>query len=135
MHTSTSTPVTACTVRVVRPNLTSLSGGGVVLPAIRLTHPRVYVVPAPFPVPGDDLSGDLDAPEPLQALVAVHRRDVEPHRTAVVPAHRATEHRQGDEDVRPPCLVQGQALGVCAVEGGEVDGGGPVEHAGGVEQI
>src|SRR3954447_7180895 len=54
-----------------------------VVATIRATDPAVDVVPELFPVAGDDFAREFDAVEPLDRLVAVHRRDIEPHGTAV----------------------------------------------------
>src|SRR5680860_1215545 len=77
--------LTQCRLRSTRSKrgiMPRRSGLGVVS-AIGPPHPRVVGVPASFPVPGFDTVGDLDLIEPLDRLVAVHRRDVEPYRPAV----------------------------------------------------
>ena len=81
--------------------------------------PAVDVVAVLLPVAGDDAGGDLDAVEPLERLVAVHRSDVEAHGPAVVTGHRGAEHLVGDDHVGPPGLVEREALGVGPVEGVE----------------
>src|ERR1700730_3663903 len=51
--------------------------------AVRIPAPSGARVAAILPVPGHALPDPLDGLEPLQRLVAVHRRDVHPHGTTV----------------------------------------------------
>src|SRR5262245_21798791 len=80
---------------------TAPASGGVVVAAIGPSHPSVDVVAVVLPVPGLDLLRRFDRVEPLDRLVAVHRRDVEPHRAAVLGRDVATLHLVGDDDVLP----------------------------------
>src|SRR6266540_3623575 len=84
---SISTPnraaVVQCAPRSTRSKRGITASRCVVVPVVRAPDPRVDVVAAFLPVAGDDLIGHLDPVEPLDGLVSVHRRDVEPHRTAV----------------------------------------------------
>ena len=67
--------------------------GGIVVPSVGAADPAVDVVAAHFPVALFDVLGELDAVEPLQRLVAVHRRDVEAHRAAVHVGQRVALER------------------------------------------
>src|SRR4051794_16737422 len=62
--------------------------GGIVVTSFRTPDPAVDVVAAHFPVPGFHFLRQLDAVEPLARLVAVHRCDIEPHRSAVFVGQR-----------------------------------------------
>src|SRR3954466_8296510 len=119
MTTPIRAPVVRCTQRCAGTNLSSCSrarsGRVLVIASVRPSHPGVDVVAVLLPEPRLHLVDDLDAAEPLHRLVAVHRGDVEPHRTAVVAADRLAEHLQGDEDVGPTGLVEGEAVGVRTV--------------------
>src|SRR6476660_10518995 len=78
---------------IIRPasSGTPVSGALIELPPVGLADEPVDVVPTVLPVPRDHRVGDLDAGEPLDALVAVHRRDVEPHGSTVVMGDVAAE--------------------------------------------
>src|SRR4249919_2697499 len=76
---------------------TSTSGALIDAPPVGRADEPVDVVPPLLPVALDDVVGHLDPGEPLDALVAVHRGDVEAHRAAVVMGDVAAEHRQGDD--------------------------------------
>src|SRR3954471_22308159 len=127
MQTIMSVPVRPWTQRELRLNRStarpasegaSTSGALIDAPAVGGADEAVDVVPTVLPVARDHLVGDLDPGEPLDALVAVHRRDVEPHRTSVVVRDVTTEHLQGDDDVGRPPRAGGRAGGVGAGEGG-----------------
>src|SRR3954452_13138916 len=62
--------------------------GGIVVTSVRTSDPTVDVVAAHFPVTGFHFLRQLDAVEPLARLVAVHRCDIEPHRSAVFVGQR-----------------------------------------------
>src|SRR5947207_5027730 len=132
-----SAAVVQCAARSTRSKrwITSVSRR-VVVPVVRAADPRVDVVAAFFPVAGDDLIGHLDPVEPLDGLVAVHRRDVEPHRTTVGVRQLLAFELVGNEHVVAASLLQGEALGVRPVERLEAQRlrarlhAGPVEHVG-----
>src|SRR4029077_2043551 len=87
--------VTQCVARSTRSNRrirgsaatrrasATLRSGGIVVPSVGAADPAVDVVAAHFPVALLDILRELDAVEPLQRLVPVHRCDVEAHRSAV----------------------------------------------------
>src|SRR5687767_3093594 len=66
-----------------RTTVGAASGGGVVGAAIAGSHPGVDVVAPLLPEPGHDRVHDLDAAQPLDRLVAVHRGHQQPDRPAV----------------------------------------------------
>ena len=107
---------------------------GIVAP-VAAPDPAVDVVPVLFPVSRNHLVDDLDRVEPLARLVAVHRRDVEPGRTAVIARERLALHVVRDDDVVAARLVERQALGVLAVERREAQRFAVRLHAGAVEQV
>src|SRR5580658_8063833 len=76
--------------------------------------PPVHGITLVLPETGHDLVRDLDGAEPLDRLVAVHRRHVEADRPAVLGGDRAAEHAVGDDHVGQLRLVEGEALGVDA---------------------
>src|SRR3954447_4517046 len=73
---------------------TAASGALIDLSPVGPADEPVDVVAAVLPVARDDSVGDLDPGEPLDALVAVHRRDVEPHGSPVVVRDVVAEHRE-----------------------------------------
>src|SRR4051794_25500216 len=100
MHTIMKEPVRPCTQRTATlKRSTSPSGALIDAPAVGRADEAVDVVPAMLPVALDHVVGHVDPGEPLDALVAVHRGDVEPHRAAVVVADVAAEHLQRDDAV------------------------------------
>src|SRR5829696_5441050 len=117
ISTPNSAAVVQCAARSTRSKrgITAASWC-VVVPVVRASDPRVDVVAAVFPVAGDDLIGHLDPVEPLDRLVAVHRRDVEPHRTAVGVRQLFAFELIGHEDVVAPSLLQREALRIRSVE-------------------
>src|SRR5256885_15992085 len=121
----TSSAVDQWVARSTRPKRTTGEdrSGRTVVPAIRPPDPSVDVVAALLPEPGDHLVGEGDLAEPLAGLVAVHRRYVEPGRSAVGLRQRPAVHLVGDDDVGPPGLVRRERFGVPAVERGEAHGG------------
>src|SRR3954468_24836326 len=98
MQTNHSAALTQCVIRSARVKRGSRAGASVTTAAVRsglfivapvrVAHPRVDVVAAGLPVARDAIWRSLDFVEPLGRLVAVHRRDVEADRTAVVAADR-----------------------------------------------
>src|SRR5262245_61639330 len=114
-----SVALTQWTIRSVRSNRGKRSSvsDGFVVATIAVTDPRVDVVAEVLPVAGDDFRGRVDAVEPLDRLVAVHRRDVEPYGTAVLGGDVVAEHLVRDHHVVATRLLEGQALRVRAVEG------------------
>src|ERR1700712_4839806 len=85
--------VSQCTQREPRPNRSisspvssgaTVSGVLIETPPVRLAHEPVDVIAAVLPVARDNDVGHLDAGEPVDDLVAVHRRDVEPDRPTMV---------------------------------------------------
>src|SRR6266511_1582528 len=100
INTPNSAAVDQCAVRSTRSKRgITLASRCVVVPVVRASDPRVDVVAAILPVAGDDLIGHLDPVEPLDGLVAVHRRDVEAHRTAVRVRQLLTFELVGHEHV------------------------------------
>src|SRR4051812_29077990 len=90
-QTSISTAVAWWTARSSLGNRSSLVcrrrvsvSGGVIGASVRLADPGVDVISAPFPEARDDLGDQLDAAQPLERLVAVHRGHEEPYRAAVI---------------------------------------------------
>src|SRR6478736_5110968 len=107
------------TARSARPNRGSpraASARGVVVAAIALAHPTVDVVAVLLPVARLELVHDFDVVEPLERLVAVHRRDVEANGTAVLARHRAALHGVRHDHVGTASLIEREALGVLPVE-------------------
>src|SRR5438067_3128381 len=80
-----SVALTQCNSRSppVKRDGASRRSDGLVVATIRPSDPRVLVITALFPVAGLERGLHGDAVEPLARLVPVHRRHVEPHRTAV----------------------------------------------------
>src|SRR4051812_16904822 len=72
------------------------SGGAV---AIRAAHPGVLVVTEPFPVPRRLVRDELDARQPLDALVAVHLGNDDARRRAVRTREWLAVHAEREEDV------------------------------------
>src|SRR5690349_1721062 len=87
MQMNAAHAVAQCTARETPPKRArspdARSAGRLIVAAVGAAHPRVDVVPALLPVTLDHPVGDLDPRQPLGALVAVHRRHVEPDRAAV----------------------------------------------------
>src|SRR5260221_212226 len=125
MTTANKVAFAQCTQRSTGANRSSrdgASGRGSVVSAIRLPDPRVDVVAPVLPVALVRLAGGARAAvQPLARLVAVHRRDVEPDRPAVVAADAVALHVVRDHHVGAAGLLERQALGVRAVEAGEDD--------------
>src|SRR4051812_21601990 len=109
--------------------------GGVVVAAIGPAHPSVDVVAVLLPVSGLHFLRQLDAGEPLAALVAVHRRDVEPYRSAVRVRDVGAVELVRDDHVAPSGLAHSEALGVRAVERHEAHRASFGLHDGAVEQV
>src|SRR5258708_3920116 len=65
-----------------------MRSGGIVVTSVGLADPSVDVVAARLPIALLHVLGEHDGVEPLQRLVAVHRRDVEAHRSAVLVGQR-----------------------------------------------
>src|SRR5436190_10092486 len=137
ISTPNSAAVVQCATRSTRSKrgITAVSRG-VVVPVVRAADPRVDVVAAFLPVAGDDLIGHLDPVKPLDGLVAVHRRDVEPHRTAMGVRQLLAFELVRHEHIVAARLLQREALGVRPVERLEAQRlrarlhAGPVEHVG-----
>src|SRR5690242_19604150 len=137
MSTPNSAAVVQCAARSTRSKrgITVVSRR-VVVPVVRAPDPGVDVVTAFLPVPGDDGIGHLDPVEPLDGLVAVHRRDVEADRTAVGVRQLLAFELVGDEHVVTASLLESEALRVGPVERLEAQRlraglhAGPVEHVG-----
>src|SRR5436190_10731767 len=136
ISTPNSAAVVQCAARSTRSKrgITVVSRR-VVVPVVRAPDPRVDVVSAFLPVAGDDLIGHLDPVEPLDGLVAVHRRDVEPHRTAVGVRQLLAFELVGDEHVLPASLLQREALRVGPVERLEAQRLRARLHSGAVEHV
>src|SRR4029079_9582463 len=90
---------TQCSVRSTRSKRRNVFGGagwstatsgGTVVPSVRSPDPAVRVVSPRLPVTLLDVLREHDGGEPLQRLVAVHRRDVETHRATVLVGERRT---------------------------------------------
>src|SRR4051794_4433041 len=88
------------------------------MPAVAVTRERVDVVATLLPVATTirKMVGDLDALEPLEGLVAVHRRNIETDGPAVVRAQLRPFHRVRDEHVVTARLLEAQRLRVRPVE-------------------
>src|SRR4051812_39424709 len=96
MSVPNSVAFTQCSARSLRSNRriggsaatrrasATLRSGGIVVPSVGAADPAVDVVAAHFPEALFDVFRELDAVEPLERLVPVHRRDVEPHGSAVL---------------------------------------------------
>src|SRR5204863_4928302 len=137
---SISTPnraaVVQCAVRSTRSKrgITAASRR-VVVPVVRAPDPRVDVVAAFLPVAGDDLTGHLDPVEPLDGLVAVHRRDVEPYRTAVCVRQLFAFKLVRHEHIVAASLLHCEALGVRPVERLEAQRRASRLHTGPIEHV
>src|SRR3954463_2981528 len=126
MSTPNSDALTQWSVRSTRSNRSSgisarprarvATSGGVVIAPVGTADPAVDVIAPHFPVALLHVTRQLDGVEPLERLVAVHRRDVEPDRPAVHVGQRVALELVRDEHVASARLVEGEALGVRAVE-------------------
>src|SRR5258708_15331222 len=132
--TANSDALIQCRTRSPRSNRSSDSGDRLIASAIALPDPRVDVVALLLPIPGYNLVADFDAVEPLARLVAVHRRDVQANRPAVLGRDRPVLHRIGDDHVGTARLVEREALGVLPVERVKQHRLGARLHPGLVEQ-
>src|SRR5436305_8744785 len=98
MSAPNNVALTQCTVRSTRSNRRKVPGasgsacvsmsGCIVVAPVRTADPSVDVVATHFPVALLHVLREDDRVEPLQRLVAVHRRDVETYRTAVLVGQR-----------------------------------------------
>src|SRR5215211_4046106 len=81
-----SAAFTQCTVRSTRSNRRNVGAGSgcIVVAPVRTSDPPVDVVAAYLPVALLDVLREHDAVEPLQRFVAVHRRDIQADRAAVL---------------------------------------------------
>src|SRR5689334_1608545 len=126
MHTNHSVAFTQWVTRSARVNRGTRAvrvapSGALIVPPVRAADPRIDVVAALLPVARDHPTRHLDAAQPLRRLVAVHRRDVQPDRSAVIAADRLAVELVGDDHVGAPGLLEGEALGVLAVEAREAE--------------
>src|SRR6478736_1447842 len=105
--TKNAAACTQCRVRSVRENrwmsrgaLVKSAGSRVTgSEAIRLADVCIDVVAALLPVAGIDVVGDDDLRDPLHILVAVHLRDHDANRCAVVARERLAVHLVGEHRV------------------------------------
>src|SRR5512132_1755651 len=136
INTPNSPAVVQCAARSTRSKRgITLASRCVVVPVVRSPDPRVDVVAAILPVAGDDLIRHLDPVEPLDRLVPVHRRDVEPHWTAVGVRQLVAFELVRHEHVIASRLLHRQTLGVRAVERPEPQRLRARLHAGAVEHV
>src|SRR6478752_5947441 len=112
----------------------TVTSGGIVVPSVGAADPAVDVVAAVFPVALFDVLRELDAVEPLERLVAVHRRDVEAYRPTVLVGEGVTLEAVGGDDVVAARLREREALGVRAVERVQAQCSRLRLHAGALEQ-
>src|SRR5262245_35058237 len=112
-----------------------LRSGCVVVTVVGAPDPAVDVVPAVLPVAGHDLVARVDAIEPLDRLVAVHGRHVEPDGTAVRVRQLLSLQLVGDQHVVAARLLQREALGVRAVEGAKPQRLGGRLYSGAIEHV
>src|SRR5579884_681828 len=92
--------------------------------AVTVANVGVDIVAVLLPVAGHNAVDHLDVIDPFCELVAVHPRDDQPQREALIGGEGVAVQSIGQQDVRLPRLVQGQALGVGLIETADVEGPG-----------
>src|ERR1700709_2634120 len=105
-RTKNAAACTQCTVRSVTVNRFTITC------SVGMAHPRVRVVAALLPVAGLDGRAELDALDPLDALVAVHVRDHDADGRAVLALQRLAVHLVGEHHVAELRLVARERVDV-----------------------